>query len=68
MLFTVNDTYDCLGGTSYLLDTLVFSNSGSPSEHQPVQRLQNLQSNSIQDCGREYSRISASSASHNSGL
>ena len=41
--------------------TLVLSSSGSLSEHQPVQRLQNLQFHSLQDCGREYSRISASS-------
>ena len=41
--------------------TLVFSSSGSLSEHQPGQWLQNLQFHSIQDCGREYSRISASS-------
>ena len=42
--------------------------SGSPSEHQPVQRLQNLQFHSVQDYGRKYSRISTSSASHNSAL
>ena len=40
--------------------TLVLSSSGSLSEHQPVQWLQTLQFHSVQDCGREYSRISAS--------
>jgi len=40
--------------------TLVLSSSGSLSEHQPVQRLQNLQFHSPKDCGREYSRISPS--------
>ena len=55
--------------TSFLLVTsLVFSSSGSLSEHQPVQRHQNLQFHSFQDCGREYSRISTSSACYNSEL
>ena len=35
--------------------------SGSLSEHQPGQWLQKLQFHSIQDYGREYSRISTSS-------
>ena len=39
--------------------TLVLSSSGSLSEHQPVQQLQNLQFYSMQHCGREDSRISA---------
>ena len=39
----------------------MLSSSGSLSEHQPGQWLQNLQFHSMQDCGREFSRISASS-------
>ena len=35
----------------------MLSSSGSLSEHQPGQWLQTLQFYSIQDCGREYSRI-----------
>ena len=42
----------------------VLSSSGSLSEHQPVQRLQTFEFHYLQDCGREYSRISASSANH----
>ena len=41
--------------------TSVLSSSGSLSEHQQGQWLQNLQFHSSKDCGREYSRISASS-------
>ena len=41
--------------------TLLLSSSGSLSEHQPVQRLQTLQFHSLQDCEREFSRISAGS-------
>ena len=41
--------------------TLVLSSSGSVSEHQPMQWLQTLQFYSMQDCGKEYSRISANS-------
>ena len=49
----------------YLL-TAVLSSSGSLSEYLPGQWLQNLhlhsfQFYSIQDCGREYTRIGASS-------
>ena len=39
----------------------MLSSSGSLSEHQPVKWLQNLQLYCMQDCGRKYSRISASS-------
>ena len=41
----------------------MFSNSGSLSEYQPMQRLQTFQLDFLQDCEREYvySRISASS-------
>ena len=39
----------------------MLSSSGSLSEHQPGQWLQHLEFHSFQDCGREYSRISASS-------
>ena len=41
--------------------TLALSISGSLSEHRLTQWLQTLQFCSIQNCGREYSRISASS-------
>ena len=39
----------------------MLSSCGSLSVHQPVQWLQNLQFYSLQDCGRVYSRVSASS-------
>ena len=52
----------------YQLLTSVFPNSSSLSEHQPVQKHQNLQLYSFQDCGRKYSRISTSSARYNSAL
>ena len=39
----------------------MLSSSGSLSEHQPGQWLQNLQFHSPKDCGREFSRIGASS-------
>ena len=41
------------------LNTSVFSSSGSLSERQPVQRLQNYHFHFLQGCGKEYSRISA---------
>ena len=41
--------------------TLVFASSGFLSEQQPGQWLQDLQFYSLQDCGKEHSRISASS-------
>ena len=46
----------------------MFSSFGSLSEHQPVQTLQILQLHSIQDCGREYPRISTNSACYNRAL
>ena len=36
----------------YGIVTSVFSSSGSLSEHQPGQTLQNLQFHCLQDCGR----------------
>ena len=44
--------------------------SGSLSEHQPVQRLQNLQFHSVQDYGRKYTPElrNISSACYNSAL
>ena len=41
--------------------TSVLLNSRLLSEHQPVQWLQSFQFHSLQDCGRKYCRISASS-------